>query len=275
MLTSRGMKYWVCWCLVWGAGVQAQTVLPPDMLVSLGLEGYHPGFQDVFSPGQNAALLARARTGWALYSEKRFLVRELNSMVMAGSLRHHQHSGTGLEFFYMGNGSFQSVQAGITHGRTLGAVDIGVGLQYTSIAAAGYGHDGTVHSVLAIAWPVTDHIYTGLQLSNFLGGSFRKRPGERLARIASWGIGYALSPQLALVFLMQKCESRPVSFTGALSYRLPGQWQVRAGFDSGRQVPWISAGWQKKRLQVIVSIAVHARLGITPGLQLQVQQTPP
>lgn len=202
------------------------------------------------------------------------MLSDMNTLVLSASRRHRGRAGSGAHLLFSGGAVFQSVQAGLSHGRSLGAYHLGASLLYTRVAAAGYGQDATLHTALAIGWPVHDHLYTGLQVSNFLGGRFLKYPNERLARQVEWGIGHRLSEQLALVFFIRKVESRPLAAAVVLHYHLADQWEVSGGYDAGNGVGWIGTGWQKKQVLVTVRSGYHPLLGITPGLLLHFRSSP-
>jgi len=250
----------------------AQTVRQPISVRYPGLGAYSYNFVDVFSGSANQAALAQLKTGgFGVYSERRFMLQELNhySAVIAMPT---EHSGTfALQADYFGFSGYNESQLGLAYGRKVAErIDAGVKLNYHSLQIAGYGNAATVNVEAGAIFHLTDKFHTGFHVYNPVGGNLGKNTNEKLASIYKFGFGYEPSQKFFISTDIVKEEKQPVNVNVGLQYNLQENVFIRTGISTQTNNSFAGVGLKLGQMRLDINAAYHPQLGITPGLLLLV-----
>lgn len=250
------------------AAAGAQSLRLPVSAMHLRLTGYSSQFTDAFSSTATLGALGRKQTFSAgLFTEKRFLLKELNAFSAAVVLP----AGPGNFAWkgdYSGSPSYNESSAGLAYGRQLGKVALGLQFTYFSLKTAGYGKASTVGFDAGILWPLSSQLSVGLQASNPVGVSWSKNAVEQIPAIYTLGLGYDLSPQVFIGLEAEKAEEQPVSINTGLQYVVAEKLVARAGIRSATGLYYLGLGVRLNALRIDATVSVHPYLGTTPGLLL-------
>lgn len=247
----------------------AQTVRTPVSVFYPSLNTYGTQQKDAFSFRSNSASLAGIKSfSIGVFSERRFLLKELSSYAFASALP--TTSGVfGFSGDYFGGPSYNESSVGLAYGRSLGSkADVGLGFHYLSVKAAGYGSASMLTFDAGAVIHLTDAVQAGLSVYNPVGMKFGKSGDEKLPSVYSFGIGYDASPQFFLGAEAKKVEDRAVSINAGLQYLFAEKLIARAGFSSVASVYYIGFGVKMQKLRIDVAASFHPYLGVTPGLLL-------
>ncbi|QEC56871.1 hypothetical protein [Flavisolibacter ginsenosidimutans] len=247
----------------------AQLARTPLSAVYPSLQTYSTQEKDAFSFRANSASLAGVKNVSAgVFSERRFLLRELSSYAFAAALP--TSSGNfGLQGDCFGAGLYNETSFGFAYGRSAGSkVDIGAGFHYTAMKAAGYGVASTVTFDAGAVFHLTDAVQTGVSVYNPVGMKFGKDGEEKLPSIYSAGIGYDASPQLFIGAEIQKVEDQPLNVNAGLQYLFAEKLMARCGICSAAAIYYLGFGVKLQRLRIDAAASFHPYLGVTPGLLL-------
>ena len=222
---------------------------------------------DVFSFHANPAALVKLSSSSAgVYSERRFLLKELSLYNLAAAVP--THSGNfGLDARYYGFADYNETQLGIAYARNLGTkADVGIQFNYYTVKIAGYGNAPAINFEIGTILHLTDKLNAGLHVYNPVGGKLGKNGEEKLPFIYSGGFGYEASEKFFFGIEIEKEEDKPVNVNAGLQYKFLTQLQARAGVSTATSSMYsgIGLGWRSVRLDVTASY--HPQLGITPGL---------
>ena len=153
----------------------AQSALSVPSLYPLGQQAYSQHFRDPFSLWANPAVLARTKSGFGLYSEHRFMLRELYTMAVSVNWTQPNY-GVGLLTNYFGNESYHHWQSGLCYGRRLGNIDLGISVQVTQQKVQGLKPQLTLQNSIGLCYVINGHWVTGILLHNIWGRGLSSVP---------------------------------------------------------------------------------------------------
>lgn len=245
----------------------SQVVRTPLGSVYTSLTTYSSQFKDAFSFRSNAASLASIKNFSAgVYSERRFMLQELSSYSFAAAFP--TASGNfGIGGDYFGSTAYNETAAEFAYAKKLGQkVDIGLGFNYFSLQASGYGATSSITFNAGTVLHLTDAVQAGVHVYNPLGMKIGKTGEEKLPSIYSVGLGYDASEQLFIGAEIIKAEDEPLSVNAGLQYKFADNLIARGGISSATSVYYIGFGIQLKNLRLDATASFHPYLGVTPGL---------
>jgi hypothetical protein len=248
---------------------RSQTSRRPLAASYTGLGAYSITHADVFSFVSNQASLAQLKnTAVGIYSEKRFLLSELNYYGVAFTLP-TQSGNFGLNAGYFGFSDYNESQIGLAYARKLGSkIDIGVQFDYNSIRIAGYGNATAVNFQIGAIIHLSEKLHAGIHVYNPVGGKFGKDRQEKLASAFKAGMGYEASDKFFVSAEIQKIENIPVNVLAGMQYKFLPQLMARIGINTETSVAYMGLGLQLKSFRLDVTASRHPQLGISPGLLL-------
>jgi hypothetical protein len=247
----------------------AQTVRTPVTAAFTRLNTYSGLHANAFSFGANQAALAGVKNfSAAIYSEKRFLLKEMG--LYSGAAVLPAASGSfGVKGDYFGDVSYNETGLGLAYGRKLGdKIDVGVQFNYYSFKLAGYGSASSINAEGGMMVHLTDAFTIGVHIYNPTGVSVGKTGEEKLPAIYSAGFGYDVSEKFFMGAEIEKTEDQPVNVNTGLQYHFEKKLFASAGIASATSSSYLGFGVVLKRIQLNVVASVHPQLGITPGLLL-------
>jgi hypothetical protein len=249
--------------------IQAQLFHRPVAAGYTGPGAYSTAHSAIFSFTANQAALAQLKnTAAGIYTERKFLLPDLNYYLFAAGLP--TSFGTiGLKTTYAGFSDYNETQIGLAYARRLGTkADVGLQFNYTGISIAGYGNASAISAELGLLLHLTDQLNAGIHINNPAGGKFAKDRDEKLPAIYSAGFGYEASEKFFIGVEVRKEEERPVSVSAGFQYHFIPSLRVRAGIESATSTIWLGLGYLLKSFQLDITAGYHSQLGITPGLSV-------
>jgi len=246
-----------------------QMVRSPLSVRYIGIGTYSETFADVFSFVNNQAALSVVREATAgVYSESRFLLKELSLYQAAAALPVHK-GGIGISATYTGFKNFSESQFGLAYGRALGEkASLGIAMNYNMVRVPGYGNAGAVICQLGCIFHVTEKLHAGWHVYNPLGGKFGKSSNEKIAAIYTMGFGYEISDQFFVTAEVAKEENQRVNISPAIHYAFLKQFFVRAGMMSSTANSFFGFGISWKIFRADLVLTWHPQLGFTPSALL-------
>ena len=243
-----------------------QSVSYPLVARYTAMGAYSKNFNDVLSFTSNQAVLGKMEALSAgVYSERRFLVEELNLYTIALCFP-GRFGGIGLSARYSGYRSYSETQLGLAYGKNLGRIDIGIQFNYQAVHIPGYGKDGVISIEGGAILEISEQLYAGLHVFNPTGSRFGKRHSEKLASIYTTGFGYEASEKVLICIEILKEEDKPVSINAGINYVFAKKFFARLGLFTETNSLYFGAGWKWNNLRIDVTTSYHAQLGFTPGL---------
>lgn len=220
----------------------SQSALPPVFPAS----SFSPVMQVFRNPGVLTDLQHLAA---GLYTERRFLLKELNVYSMA--LGMPLAAGVlGFKLWQLGYPLYREQLAGLGYALPLGSrLRAAVFLDYGT-----YGMDAE----LGLVWQLTKEAGLSLHLWG---------PGKRYG-VYTAGVSYMPSAGLRLEGEWRKEAHWPVFMRVQCLYRPAGSIWLLAGFSAAPATQFAGAAFRAGRLQIGVTGSYHSLLGITPGIML-------
>ena len=249
--------------------LQAQTLRRPVAASYTGFGAYSLNHVDVFSFAANQASLAQLKsTSVGVYSERRFLLSELNNYTAVIGLP-TKSGNFGLKANYAGFSDYNETQLGLAYARKLSnKIDVGLQFNYNSIRINTYGNASAISFEAGTVLHITEKLHAGLHINNPVGGKFGKDQQEKLSSVYGFGLGYDASEKFLVSLEIEKEEDQPVNVNAGFQYKLISQLLVRAGMSSATSSAWLGLGLTVKSFRLDVTTSYHPQLGITPGLML-------
>lgn len=252
----------------------SQTFREPLSASYTGLGAYSTKSNDVFSFGNNQAVLAQAKNFAAgVYGERRFLLTA-TSLYAAAIQLPTSMGNFGFNMIYGGFKNYNEYQLGVAYARSLGPlVDIGIQFNYYGYRVPAYNSSNAVNFEVGTIIHLTEQLHAGINLYNPMGGKFDKT-GEQLAAVYKAGIGYDASDKFFVSAELLKATGQPVNVNAGVQYQFVKQFFARAGISSASSAAYggVGIGWQNFRLDITGNY--HPQLGWSPGLLLIIKRRP-
>ena len=229
-------------------------------------DGYSGGQKNpVSSTGNPAVLAAYSSVNLALFSERLFLLPDLNHVILAAGMK-LQSGYVGVQMDYRGGPDYNETAAGFAYARNLGKkLDAGLRFNYYSRKVNGYGGNAAVAVEIGTMFHLTSNLHAGLYASNPVGGKW-KNTNEKIPAVYTMGFGYDASEKCFISFESVKVAGETVQVNASLKYTFIEDCFVRTAIQSGTDGLAAGLGYRFNSLQLEVIVSSHNRLGITPGI---------
>lgn len=249
--------------------VHTQVSRVPTSLTYTRLTAYSRQFKDAFSfTGNLGALGAKKKFSAGIYSERRFMLKDLSSYSAAVVLPAGA-GNFGLKGNYFGGQLYNEALLGLAYARELGSkVAVGIQFNYVSLTAAGYGSASAVNVDAGAIIHLSPQLAAGVQVYNPVGTTWAKEGVERLPAVYTAGIGYDVSKQVFIGLEAEKTDGLPFGINAGLQYAVAANLIARAGVRSATSVYYLGFGVQLKHFRLDATASIHPYLGTTPGLLL-------
>ena len=247
----------------------AQSLRYPIALPYASVEAYSGSQNDPLAFTGNQAALATVKQGSVgLYGERRFLLAETSSYVLATTIPTAM-GNFGIQLNYAGFKNFNENKIGLAYARSLGPkIDIGVQFNYYSYRIPAYGGASTINFEAGTNIHFTNKLHGGFHVYNPTRSKLGKADDEKLAAAYKMGLGYDASESFFVSSEIIKEEDKPVNVVAGIQYRFAKQFFVRAGFMSESSTAFAGAGVGWSNLRVDISGSYHPQLGFSPGVLL-------
>ena len=247
----------------------AQSLRYPIALPYAGLETYSGSQNDPLAFTGNQAALANVKQGGiGLYSERRFLLAETTSYVLANVIPTAM-GNFGVQLNYAGFKNFNENKIGLAYARSLGPkIDVGIQFNYYSYRIPAYSGASTINFEAGTIIHFTNKLNGGIHIYNPTRSKLGKDSDEQLAAAYKIGLGYDASESFFVSGEIIKEEDKPVNVLAGIQYRFAKQFFFRAGFISESTTAFTGAGVGWNNLRIDISASYHPQLGFSPGVLL-------
>lgn len=239
---------------------------------AMALSGCGVTGSDIWSVSQNQAGLAAVdNTNLGLYSEQRFLIKELslNSLVFACPAK----PGTlGLQMNYFGYTKYHEMKLGMAFASHLGEkIMAGVQLDYFNAysATAENTRKRITFEAGIIVNPIKN-ITIGLHVFNPLIGKINSNTEMELPSIARFGVTYSIEQSVAILTETQYNFYQSPLLRVGIEYFPVKAVALRMGVSTGTSPYSFGIGYRWKKFTAGFGFANHPELGTTPAFDLVV-----
>lgn len=242
----------------------------------ISLSAYSQVQQDPLSfTGNQAALAQTKNTGFGIFAERRFLLKETGFYTLAASLP-TRLGNFGVQLNYGGFKNFNENKIGLAYARKLGKlIDLGVQFNYYGYRIPAYGNASTINVEIGAMFHLTERLHAGIHAYNPAGGKLGKNTAEKLASAYKLGLGYDVSEKVLISAEMVKEEDKAVNVIAGLQYRFAERFFAKGGFLSESGTAYAGAGIAWRNLRLDISSSYHPQLGFSPGILLIMDLKPP
>ncbi len=246
---------------------QAQSIRYPLAMPYTGLSAYSTRQADVFSFTGNQAALAKTKSaGMGIYSERRFMLANINAYSLAADMP-SKMGNFGVQVNYSGFKNFTENKFGLAYARSLGSkVDVGIQFNYYGYRIPGYSSASAIYAEAGAVFHVSDKLNAGVHVYNPMSAKLGKDGDEKLPYTYKFGLGYDASENFFVSGEIVKEENKPVNVTAGMQYQFAKQFFARAGFLSESSTMYAGAGVSFKNIRIDVTGSYHPQLGLSPAV---------
>jgi hypothetical protein len=226
---------------------------------------YSTKFQDVFSFSENQATLSSVSSAAVgIYSEKRFMLKDLNLFMVAAVLP-HSSGGIGLLLSYAGNNFYNETTVAFSFGKKLSELlSLGIQFNYYHNRVTGEKASRAVNVDAGVVFHFTETFQTGFHVKNLVNVIGTKG----LPEVYAVKLGYDVSEKLFLTAGMEKQQNLPSNITVAIHYALVSLIYLQCGLTTVADDFFIGIGFQKNKEKLEIKAGYQSQLGFTPSLSL-------
>jgi hypothetical protein len=223
---------------------------------------------DILSITGNAAAAAQLQhASVGAYMERRYMLSPLNQYSIAGALPTNV-GAFGFQLHYFGYAMYQELEPSVSYAKKLGAVDLGIKLNYRVITIPVYGSNASIIPELGTIWHINEKLHTGIRIYNPFSYFAAHTGVERIAYSYSSGIGFEASPIVFLGVSIAKEENQNAEVNTALQYQFANSFFAAFGISSSNTHVRFGFGYRHGSLRMHLLTSWNTRLGISPGLML-------
>jgi hypothetical protein len=251
--------------VIWSVKVSAQHAHLPLRRTFPSISSYSQKIHDPLSINVNQAQLSSFKqAAFELYSERRFMLKELSLLQCAFVFPHHS-GGYGLTIAHAGNRLYNETTFGLGFGKQLSDM-LSLGVQfnyYLSRTAIGL-NASSIGFETSVLIRMSDNFQAGFRIANPL--IISKYEAARLSVMYSMGFAYDVAEKLILTGSVEKQSTIPSDVTVALRYLFHPAFYVSTGSLTRLHQFFLGVGllWENKKLELIGGY--HTQIGFTPAL---------
>lgn len=244
-----------------------QSIRYPLAMPYTGLSAYSVKQNDAFSFTGNQAALAQNKVAAAgVYSERRFMLANINAYSLAAALP-SKFGNFGVQANYSGFKNFTENKFGLAYARSLGSkMDVGIQFNYYGYRIPTYGNASAVYAEAGAVFHVSDKLNAGVHVYNPMNAKLGKDGDEKLSGAYKFGLGYDASDNFFVSGEISKEDDKPVNVTAGAQYQFAKQFFARLGFLSESSTVFAGAGVSFKNIRVDVAGSYHPQLGLSPAV---------
>ena len=247
----------------------AQHQLSPNIPFGR-LSAYHKKNNSMLSVTCNpASCLYQRSFSVLLYTEKRFLINELNFIEGMVYIPIQQFDLM-LDYTRFGFSQFNQTSIGFNCSRPLTSlVDVGLAIRTTLARSEKEKWNTEFGFAVGVIFHQSENFSTGLVFTQTkTAESNFNTNGIPLINCAA-GFGYQISDGVNLGLQCSRAYQGSLMLMGSLQFQLKELVQFEIGYQSGAQSFFAGATMKNKFINVGFFLAQHPNLGITPGFMIE------
>jgi hypothetical protein len=205
---------------------------------------------------------------FGIYAERRFMLAELSSFSGIAVVPRKQGSWAAI-LSRRGFAEFNSSQIAFAHARNMGPLlAAGVQFGYCQMTTGHYARMAAFSAEGGLLFRPSEHIQTGLRISNPAGASFGRYADDLLPALFAFGLAYEPSDRFFISTEIVKEEKSAVSVNAGFYYRFIDAAVLRTCVATGTSTLCVGIGILLPFVRMDFIISYHPQLGATPGLFL-------
>lgn len=226
---------------------------------------------DGFAVMNNPSLLVQnEQTEVCLFSENKFLMKELNLHAFALKANLKNKNAIGFGVYRWGFELFNQTRATLGYAMHLSPTfSVGVALNYISFAFADiYGQKSALYANLGFTAKVNDQWYFAGSVDNVNRAKIIDQYNELLTTILRLGTTYAFSDQLKMSLEAVKNHLYPVSIRTGIYYQITAPLAILCGYQTSPNKYTAGLQYHWNKIKFGTAMEYHPVLGISPSISL-------
>jgi hypothetical protein len=245
---------------------EAQSLPELMSAIPLQLSSYSTG-KNAFCFLGNTAALSRVRHFSAgIAGERKFMLPELSAYTAAICLPTPSGNFGWMASRYGGQ-IFSATTIGLAYARSLGKLDLGAQFNFISDKVPAYKTVFCFDLSLGCLYKLTEELQMGVQVTNPVAKN--KDPNIwKMPFTCSFGLGWQMSDMVYIGAILEKTEDQPTVLKSGLSYRFDKKLETHLGLSIDGGGVYAGAGYIIAGMEMNLTLVLHQRLGMTPGMAL-------
>jgi hypothetical protein len=224
-------------------------------------------FTNALNAGFNPSLLPYIKNVQAAtYAEKKYAT-DLNILLLTICAPVHNNS-ISLIFQRFGNTSFNENTFGLSYGKNIGRINVGLAFQHLRVRIPDAEMVSLIKAGIASSMKVGENVFVSCRISN--PNLFAKTGSAKLRAASSFSLsfGFEATAEVYTAIESLKEEGRPLSLIFSLNYRLAEKFTCTLNWSTYTNQPFVAISWQQKLIAVEAGCSYHATLGASPAISL-------
>jgi hypothetical protein len=229
-------------------------------------------FTNALNAAYNPSLIPYIKTfEAACHVEKKYLT-DINNLLLTTCVPFN-NVGIAAMIQRYGNNLFNENLVGLSFGKNLGGINIGVLFQYVNVKIRDAKSVSLTKTGIATSIKITDNVFAGCKINN--PNLFVKAEKVKIHPAASYALSFAFqaSPQVNAAIESLKEEGKPLSIIFSLHYELSEMFGCALNWSTYTNQPYVAVNWQQKNLIVEAGCGYHQSLGASPTITLLYRKT--
>ena len=234
--------------------------------------GYRDQGKDVFGWLNNpSALASLKKQGAGIYSEKKYMLEELNYYALAAAVN-AASGGFGFTMNYAGSTVYNETNIGVAYGRELATgIDAGMKIIWNRISIPGYGMASSFSVTAGATCILSEKFRTGVFVDQPLRSKYGIEKTETSPAIYSLGFGYEASGKFYAGAEIKKRQGEPVAMLTGIRYSILEQVRLDAGIEISNVNSYLGIHYLFRSMMLGLYTSYHMQLGFTPGIMISFQ----
>jgi hypothetical protein len=206
----------------------------------------------------------------AAYAEKKYLT-DIN-IILLSVCAPFNNNGISLTFQRYGNILFNENTFGLSYGKSIGTVNLGVLFQHIRLKIQDAGSVSLIKAGIACSMKVAENVFVSWRIIN--PDLFSKAGVSKVhsASLFSLSFGYEASPEVYAAFESLKEKDRPLALIFSLHYRLAEKFVFALNWNTYTNQPYTAVSWKQKLVTIEAGCSYHSTLGGSPTLSFLFQK---
>jgi hypothetical protein len=246
---------------------EAQTYLISGGPRSVSLGQASVVLQDVNAAFYNQAGLADLKnTAVSVFSENRFLVKELATHAIAVAIPAQKTGVFAVDASYFGYNLFNRKKIGLAYAKRMAKnISAGIQLDYFSTSIAeGYGTASAFTIEMGVQSQLTEKLTAATHIFNPIRAKLADYNSEKIPSVIRLGLGYKFNEKVLVNVESAKDLDAQFTFRAGLEYHVVKPVYVRAGINSNPSLPSFGFGFLLGNFTFDFAASYHSVLGYSP-----------
>lgn len=229
-------------------------------------------FTNALNAAYNPSLIPFVKTfEAACHVEKKYLT-DINNLLLTVCVPFN-NSGISAMVQRYGNNLFNENSIGLSCGKNLGVIHVGVLFQYINIKIRDAKNISLFKTGIATSIKITEKVFAGCKINN--PNLFVKAEKIKIHAAASYALslGFQAGTQVNAAIESLKEEGRPLSIIFSLHYEVSKMIAFSLNWSTYTNQPYVAINWQQKDINIEAGCGYHQSLGASPTITFLYRKT--